>query len=80
MCLCCYERWQRFSQRFSAELRTFHADVKEAKAKLDRLEERLNEVESQKKEVTSVVEDAERRIHIQKNSTSAEIFHLKGKF
>lgn len=69
-----------FLQRSSAELDTFHADVKEAKAKLDRLEEKLDEVESQKKEVTSVVEDAERRIQMQKNSTRAEIFHLSGKF
>ncbi|KAG8220070.1 Spc7 kinetochore protein-domain-containing protein [Butyriboletus roseoflavus] len=61
----------------SAELDTFHADVKEATTKLDRLEEKLNEVESQKKEVTSVVEDAERRIQMQKNSTRAEIFHLR---
>lgn len=79
MCLYCYELWQRFSQRSSAELDTFHTDVEEAKAKLDRLQEKLNEVESQKKEVTSVVEDAERRIHMQKNSTRAEIFKLKGK-
>lgn len=27
-----------------------------------------------------MVEDAERRIHIQKNSTRAEIFQLKGKY
>jgi len=59
------------------ELDTFHADVEEAKAKLDRLQEKLSEVESQKKEVTSVVDDAERRIHMQKNSTRAEIFKLK---
>ncbi|KAF8139971.1 Spc7 kinetochore protein-domain-containing protein [Boletus edulis] len=61
----------------STELDTYHADVEEAKAKLDRLEEKLNEVESQKKEVASVVEDAERRIHMQKNSTRAEILQLK---
>ena len=64
----------------SAELDTFDADVKEAKTKLDRLHEKLSEVESQKKEVTAVVQDAERRIHMQKTSTRAEIFKLKGKF
>lgn len=69
-----------FSPRPSAELDTFHADVEEAKAKLDRFQEKLSEIESQKKEVTTVVEDAERRIHMQKNSTRAEIFQLKGKF
>lgn len=64
----------------SAELDAFHADVQEAKVKLDRLQEKFGEVESQRKEVTTVVEDAERRIHMQKNSTRAEIFQLKGKF
>ncbi|KAG9314627.1 hypothetical protein JVU11DRAFT_5432 [Chiua virens] len=61
----------------SAELDTYHADVKEAQTKLDRLHEKFHEVRSQKKGVMAVVEDAERRIHIQKNSTRAEIFHLK---
>lgn len=63
---------------FSAELDTYHVDVKEAKTKLDRLEDKLNEVESQKKEVASVIEDAERCIYMQKTSTRAEILQLKG--
>lgn len=68
------------SQRSSAELDTFHADAEEAEAKLERLQEKLSEIEFQKKEVMKSVEDAERRIHIQKNSTRAEIFQLRGKF
>ncbi|KIJ68713.1 hypothetical protein HYDPIDRAFT_24966 [Hydnomerulius pinastri MD-312] len=60
-----------------AELDTFNADVEEAMGKLDRLHEKLNEIETQKKEATSAIADAERRIHVQKNSTRAEVFQLK---
>ncbi|KAF9229625.1 hypothetical protein BS17DRAFT_688618 [Gyrodon lividus] len=59
------------------ELDTFRADVKEAKVKLDRLQEKVDEVETHNKEVTSAIEDAERRIHVQRNSTRAEVFQLK---
>ncbi|KIK98328.1 hypothetical protein PAXRUDRAFT_823971 [Paxillus rubicundulus Ve08.2h10] len=59
------------------ELDTFRADVEEATAKLDRLHEKLEEVEMQKKEATVAIENAERGIHLQKNSTRAEVFQLK---
>ncbi|KIJ21478.1 hypothetical protein PAXINDRAFT_159567 [Paxillus involutus ATCC 200175] len=59
------------------ELDTFRADVEEATAKLDRLHEKLDEVETQKKETASAIEKAERGIHLQKNSTRAEVFQLK---
>ena len=56
----------------------FRADVSEAKAKLERLEEKLAEIESQKEEATTAINQARHIVHIQKESTSAEVFRLKG--
>ncbi|KAH7883876.1 Spc7 kinetochore protein-domain-containing protein [Phlebopus sp. FC_14] len=61
----------------SVELETFRADVAEASSKLVRLEEKLQDIESQKKEATTAIQEAERLIHVQKNSTRAEVFQLK---
>ncbi|THH27079.1 hypothetical protein EUX98_g7108 [Antrodiella citrinella] len=60
-----------------SELESYRADVSEAKAKLTRLEEKLTEIDSQKQEATAAISQAERVIHIQKESTSAEVFRLK---
>ena len=56
----------------------FRADVSEAKAKLERLEEKLAEIESQKEEATTAINQARHVVYIQKESTSAEVFRLKG--
>ncbi|OCH88589.1 hypothetical protein OBBRIDRAFT_836452 [Obba rivulosa] len=59
------------------ELDAFRADIAENTTKLQRLEEKLVEVESQKEEAAAAIAQAERTIHIQKESTSAEVFRLK---
>jgi len=64
----------------SAELEAFRADVAEGNAKLERLEEKLQELDLQKREATGAIEKAQRLLHIQKNSTRAEVFRLKGGF
>ena len=63
---------------YSSELEVYRADVSEAKAKLAGLEEKSAEIESQKQEAINAISQAERVIHIQKESTSAEVFRLKG--
>jgi predicted nucleic acid-binding Zn-ribbon protein len=65
---------------YSAELEAFRADVAESNAKLERLEEKLQELEVQKQEASSAIDKAQRLIHVQKNSTHAEVFRLKGIF
>ncbi len=52
--------------------------MSEAKAKLERLEEKLAEIESQKEDATTAISQARHIVHIQKESTSAEVFRLKG--
>ncbi|KAI0639064.1 Spc7 kinetochore protein-domain-containing protein [Trametes polyzona] len=61
----------------STEIEAFRADVSEAKAKLERLDEKLAEINAQKEEATAAISEAKHVIHIQKESTSAEIFRLK---
>ncbi|OJT06038.1 Kinetochore protein spc7 [Trametes pubescens] len=61
----------------STEIEAFKADVSEAKAKLDRLGEKLVEIDAQKAEATSAIAEAKHIIHIQKESTSVEVFRLK---
>ncbi|OSD05882.1 hypothetical protein PYCCODRAFT_1052347 [Trametes coccinea BRFM310] len=61
----------------STEIEAFRADVSEAKAKLERLDEKLAEIEAQKQEATTAIAQAKHVIHIQKESTSSEVFRLK---
>ncbi|EMD41576.1 hypothetical protein CERSUDRAFT_110126 [Gelatoporia subvermispora B] len=61
----------------NAELDVFQADIAENNAKLQRLEEKSSEIESQKQEAVVAIAQAERTIHIQKESTSSEVFRLK---
>ncbi|KAH9853039.1 Spc7 kinetochore protein-domain-containing protein [Lenzites betulinus] len=61
----------------STEIEAFRADVSEAKAKLERLDEKLGELDAQKEEATASISKAKHIIHIQKESTSAEVFRLK---
>ncbi|KAH9891025.1 Spc7 kinetochore protein-domain-containing protein [Cubamyces lactineus] len=61
----------------STEIEAFRADVSEAKAKLERFDEKLADIEAQKAELTAAITQAKHVIHIQKESTSAEVFRLK---
>ncbi|KAH7927412.1 hypothetical protein BV22DRAFT_1061133 [Leucogyrophana mollusca] len=61
----------------NAELEVFRGDLDEGRAKLDRLREKLDETEAQKQEAVAAIQAAERLIHIQKNSTRAEVFRLQ---
>ncbi|KAH7915151.1 Spc7 kinetochore protein-domain-containing protein [Hygrophoropsis aurantiaca] len=61
----------------NAELDGFRGDLNEGKAKLEKLQEKLDETESQKKDVTIAIHAIERLIHVQKNSTRAEVFRLQ---
>ncbi|CDO75877.1 hypothetical protein BN946_scf184672.g10 [Trametes cinnabarina] len=63
--------------REDTEIEAFRADVSEAKAKLERLDEKLAEIEAQKEEATTAIAQAKHVIHIQKESTSSEVFRLK---
>jgi hypothetical protein len=49
-----------------------------ANAKLERLEEKLQDLDTEKAEMASSIETSQRTLHIQKNSTQAEAFRLKG--
>ncbi|KAF7978879.1 hypothetical protein HWV62_44371 [Athelia sp. TMB] len=60
-----------------AQLEAFEADVVEGNAKLERLKEKLSELDAEKQETLVAIDRAERLVHIQKNSTNAEVFRLK---
>ncbi|KAI5997489.1 Spc7 kinetochore protein-domain-containing protein [Pisolithus albus] len=60
------------------ELDNYRREVEEAKAKLGRIEEKLKEVQTEKNEISASIEKTERLINVQKNSTHAEVFRLKG--
>lgn len=62
----------------SVEVEALHAEVAEGKSQLERLQEKLDEMESQNQETTAAITEAKRLVHIQKNSTTAEVFRLKG--
>ena len=70
--------WKVLRVCHSNEIEAFRADVSEAKAKLERLDEKLAEIESQKGEVNTAITQARHIAHIQKESTSVEVFRLKG--
>ena len=56
----------------NVELETCRRNVKEARGKLE-------EAQIQKTDVSSAIERTERLIHVQNNSTGAEVFRLRGK-
>jgi len=64
----------------SAALDEFRSEVSEANAKLERLEEKLRDLEIEKAEMAASIEASQRTLHIQKNSTQAEVERLKGTF
>lgn len=62
------------------EIQAFRANLSEAEAKLQRLQEKHIEIDDQKQEITAAIVQAERVLHIQTESTSSEVFRLKGVF
>jgi hypothetical protein len=54
------------------------AEIAETNGQLERLRERLEDTEAQKEEAAAAIAEANHLIHLQKNSTSAEVFRLKG--
>ncbi|KAL0950761.1 hypothetical protein HGRIS_007529 [Hohenbuehelia grisea] len=59
------------------EVDALRTEVSESKAHLGRLQERLQEIEVQKEEFASAIASADRLLHTQKSSTTAEIFRLR---
>ncbi|KAJ3875841.1 Spc7 kinetochore protein-domain-containing protein [Lentinula edodes] len=61
----------------NVEVESLRAEVKEANDQLHWLEERLENVVLQKQEATSAIAEANRRLHIQTNSTGVEVIRLR---
>ncbi|KAJ3860127.1 Spc7 kinetochore protein-domain-containing protein [Lentinula novae-zelandiae] len=61
----------------NVEVESLRAEVKEANDQLHWLEERLENVVLQKQEATSAIAEANRRLHIQTNSTGVEVIRLQ---
>ncbi|KAJ3890201.1 Spc7 kinetochore protein-domain-containing protein [Lentinula edodes] len=61
----------------NVEVESLRAEVKEANDQLQWLEERLENVVLQKQEATSAIAEANRRLHIQTNSTGVEVIRLR---
>jgi kinetochore protein Spc7/SPC105 len=61
------------------EVEALQAEVAESDAQLQWLQERLEELELEKRGARTAIADANRILHIQKNSTHAELSRLKGK-
>ncbi|KAJ3796448.1 Spc7 kinetochore protein-domain-containing protein [Lentinula aff. detonsa] len=61
----------------NVEVESLRAEVKEANDQLRWLEERLENVALQKQEATSAINDANRLLHIQTNSTRVEVTRLR---
>ncbi|KAJ3923135.1 Spc7 kinetochore protein-domain-containing protein [Lentinula edodes] len=61
----------------NVEVESLRAEVKEANDQLQWLEERLENVVLQKQEATSAIAEANRRLHIQTNSTGVEVIRLQ---
>ncbi|KAK7029013.1 hypothetical protein VNI00_014723 [Paramarasmius palmivorus] len=61
----------------NVEVDSLKNELKEGHEQLKWLEERLEELESQKREATDAIGEADRFLHIQKNSTHAEVLRLK---
>ena len=59
-------------------MEVYRTDIAESNAKRERLDDKLQELEAQKQENVEAIEIAERKITLNKNSTRAEVFRLKG--
>ena len=62
----------------SAELEALRADVSEARAKMERLQEKQKEIETETRESNAAIASAQRASQVQQESTSSEVFRLKG--
>jgi kinetochore protein Spc7/SPC105 len=56
------------------------AELLDGESQLKYLQEKLEDLNLQKLEATTAINEARRIMDIEKNSTTAEIFKLKGKF
>jgi hypothetical protein len=63
---------------YRVEVESLKSEVAERTSQLQWLQEKIGETEFQKKEATEAIAQANRTLQIQKNSTSAEVFRLKG--
>ncbi|KAJ7770895.1 Spc7 kinetochore protein-domain-containing protein [Mycena maculata] len=61
----------------NVEVEALQAEVTESNAQLEWLQERLEELELEKREARAAIADASRTLHIQQNSTHAELSRLK---
>ncbi|KAJ7655258.1 Spc7 kinetochore protein-domain-containing protein [Mycena polygramma] len=61
----------------NVEVEALQAEVAESDAQLQWLQERLDELELEKREAKTAIANANRILHIQQNSTHAELFRLK---
>jgi kinetochore protein Spc7/SPC105 len=67
-----------FTVVFSLEVEALRAEISERSSQIQWLQERLIETETQKQEAIAAIAQASRMLHIQKHSTIAEVFKLKG--
>ncbi|KDQ54882.1 hypothetical protein JAAARDRAFT_37995 [Jaapia argillacea MUCL 33604] len=58
-------------------LDVFRSDISESNAKLERIQDKLSEIEAQNHEATEAIAEGQRKLHIQKNGTQAEVFKLR---
>ncbi|KAJ7456552.1 Spc7 kinetochore protein-domain-containing protein [Mycena latifolia] len=61
----------------NVEVEALQAEVAESNSRLQWLQERLEELELEKRQAKTAIADAERTLHIQQNSTHAELSRLK---
>jgi kinetochore protein Spc7/SPC105 len=64
----------------SVVVEAYQAEVAESNAQLEWLQERLQELDLEKRQARTAIADANRILHIQKNSTHAELFRLNRMF
>lgn len=60
------------------ELDIYRSNITDSNAKLVRLEETLEDLEDQAREAKTAITTAQRQMDIQKTSTRAEVFRLRG--
>ena len=56
----------------------FRNDIADGNAKLTRLEETLEDLEDQARDAKTAITTAQRQMDMQKTSTRAEVFRLRG--
>ncbi|CAK5264643.1 unnamed protein product [Mycena citricolor] len=61
----------------NAEVEAFQAELAESDSQLQWLQERLEELDLEQRQARSAIADANRMLHLQRNSTRAELVRLK---